>query len=45
MEAGNPPTTDQLLAWGTVRGKREEGDRNKAKRRTMGLEEREETRI
>lgn len=34
--------TDQLLAWGALRGKRKEGDRNKTKGRIMGLEEKEE---
>lgn len=32
----------QLLVWEAMREKRKEGDRKRAKKRTMGLEDREE---
>lgn len=36
--------THQLFAWEATKRKRQEGDRNEAKKRTMGLEDREEKR-
>lgn len=36
--------THQLFAWEAMKRKRQEGDSNKAKQRTMGLEDREEKR-
>lgn len=36
--------THQLFAWEAMKRKRQEGDSNKAKKRTMGSEDREEKR-
>jgi len=44
LEAGNPPMTDHLLAWGAMRRRRKEGDRDKTKGRIMGTEEKEDRR-